>query len=288
MGKISLIAESGADISPRLAEEYGIRIVPMYVTFGEDSRPDGSFPPEEICEFYEKTGILPKTSCTTPADFERVFDEIHAAEPEGEILYLAYSAVTTASYQSALLAAEGRGYVTCIDTTQASAGQGIIVLRMAQLLRQHPEWTMSDARAAVMELIARSRMCFIPSKLEFLRAGGRCSNATALCGSILGIHPLIEMKDGRPTATKKYQGRMERVIARMLRDYSERNNLGRNEIWLMRTPGLPDKCRAAAEEAAKVCGFRTIHWVKTGGVITCHGGPAAFGIAGFAGDAKCQ
>ena len=32
----------------------------------------------------------------------------------------------------------------------------------------------------------------------------------------------------------------------------------------------------------KVCGFENIEWVLAHGVITTHGGPAAFGIAGFA------
>ena len=43
-----------------------------------------------------------------------------------------------------------------------------------------------------------------------------------------------------------------------------------------------EEARRAAEEAARACGFQTIHWVKTGGVITTHGGKGAFGIVGFA------
>ena len=35
--------------------------------------------------------------------------------------------------------------------------------------------------------------------------------------------------------------------------------------------------QAAAEE----CGFREIIWVQANGVITTHGGPAAFGMAGL-------
>ena len=47
------------------------------------------------------------------------------------------------------------------------------------------------------------------------------------------------------------------------------------------TIGLQDEIRAAAEETAKACGFKEIHWIQAQGVITTHGGPAAFGIAGF-------
>ena len=36
-----------------------------------------------------------------------------------------------------------------------------------------------------------------------------------------------------------------------------------------------------AEDAARRCGFRQIHWVRANAVITTHGGPAAFGVAGL-------
>ena len=36
-----------------------------------------------------------------------------------------------------------------------------------------------------------------------------------------------------------------------------------------------------AEETAKSCGFRQVNWIQAGGVITTHGGPATFGVAGF-------
>lgn len=98
MSNIILVAETGADIPPELAQRYGIRIVPMHVSFGSETRDDGTFPPEEICAYYERTGVLPKTSGSVPEDFIRVFDDIHASQPDAQILYLAYSSVTTCSY----------------------------------------------------------------------------------------------------------------------------------------------------------------------------------------------
>ena len=86
---IIMMAETGADIPPELAQRYHIHIVPMHVTFGTETRDDGTFPSEEVCEFYEKTGILPKTSGSVPEDFVKAFDEVHARYPESQILYLA-------------------------------------------------------------------------------------------------------------------------------------------------------------------------------------------------------
>ena len=109
---IILVAETGADIPAETARRRGIEIVPMHVSFGAETRDDGSFPSEEICAYYERTGELPKTSGSMPEDFTRVFDAIHQRAPQAQILYLAYSSVTTCSYQSAQIAVKGRDYVT--------------------------------------------------------------------------------------------------------------------------------------------------------------------------------
>lgn len=87
MGKIILVAETGADIPPHEVERYGIQIVPMHVSFGSETRDDGAFPPEEICAYYERTHELPKTSGSTPEDFRIVFDGIHAIRKPGSCIW---------------------------------------------------------------------------------------------------------------------------------------------------------------------------------------------------------
>lgn len=281
MGKIILMAETGADIPSSEVERYGIQIVPMHVSFGSETRDDGTFPPEEICAYYERTHELPKTSGSTPEDFRIAFDDIHDRQPEAQILYLAYSAATTCSYQSAQIAAEGRDYVTSLDTKAVAAGQCSIVLRMAQLLEANPMWDMAQAVEAAEDLVRRSRMCFIPRDMKYLRAGGRVSNAVALCGDLLGIHPIIELQDGHLIATKKLRGQMSKLAPRLVTEYAMERDLARDDLWLICAPGLSEESKEAAEHAARNCGFQNVTWVNTGGVITTHGGPGAFGVVGF-------
>ena len=281
MGKIILVAETGADIPQELAERYRIHIVPMHVSFGNVTKDDGVFPAEEICRYYETTGELPKTSGSVPEDFTKAFDAIHGQNPEAQILYLAYSSVTTVSYQSALIASEGRDYVTSVDTKSVSAGQCAIVVTMARLLEEHPEWDMAAAVAAAEGLIQRAKMAFIPNDMEYLRAGGRVSNAVALCGKLLGIHPVIEIQNGKLVATRKPRGKLSTLAPELVERYTLDNDLDREELWLIRTPRMDESIISSAEEVAQSLGFRKITWVQTGGVITTHGGPGAFGMAGF-------
>ena len=278
--EIILVAETGSDLTPQQAQENGIYLVPMHVTMGDQTLDDGSFPPEEVCAYYQKTGTVPKTSASGPFDFKTVFDRLHEQFPDKKILHLAYSAVTTASYHNALVEGEHRDYVTSIDTKHVSVGQAAVVLHAAKLLREQPGISVEELAKQVLENAARTCMCFIPQNLDYLRAGGRVSNAVALVGNILGLHPCIEILDGKLMAKKKYRGSLAKIVPNLIREYTEHNRLQKDHLYFIWSPGLPDQMKRLAEQTAAGLGYHNVEWMKTGCVITCHGGPGCFGIVG--------
>lgn len=282
MEKIILVAETGSDLTVELAQEYGIYVAPMHVTFEDKTLDDGKFPVEDIVKYYKNTGKLPKTSGCNPGDFVTLFDEIHEKHPEAKILYLAYSAVTTCSYQSAQIAAQDRDYVTFVDTKQVSVGQGAVVIYVAQYLKAHPDCSMEELVSVAYEAVGRAKMCFIPDNLEFLRAGGRVSNAAYFGATLLNLHPTIEILDGKLVATKKYRGKMSRICSKLIKEYTELYQLDTEVLWLVYTIGLSDEVKESVQKTVEELGFKKLYWVQAHGVITTHGGPAAFGIAGFA------
>ena len=281
MSKIILMAESGSDITPELAQQFGISIVPMHVTFGGETRDDGAFPVTEMFDHYKATHEPPRTSGCTPHDFEVAFERTLAGETDAQILYLAYSACTTCSMQSAVMAADGRKDVRLIDTKSVSAGQMAVVLRVAKALREHPDMTMDEAAAVANEAISTIRMGFIPGDLDYLRAGGRVSNAAYLGAKILGLHPLIEIQDGKLLSTKKYRGSMARVIVQMAKEFPEQNGLDKDEIYLIYGDGLAEDVKRDVERILRDKGYQVKGWVRTGCVIAAHSGPGSFGIVGF-------
>lgn len=279
--KIILVAETGSDITKELAEQFGIVLVPMHVCMGNETLDDGTFPPEEICAYYERTGSLPTTSGSTIYDFESVYDWIFEKNPDAQVLHLAYSAVTTCSYRSSQLAVEVKAYkdkVQIVDTKQVSVGQCAVVVAIAEWLREHPKATLDEAADKARSISEQTKMCFVPNNLDYLRAGGRCSNAAALDGNLLSLHPCIEVIDGKLIAGKKYRGRMNRVARALFRDFSAKHHLQKERIYFIRTPYMDEMVRTALDEEASASGYKEILWVKTGCVITCHGGPGAFGI----------
>ena len=281
--KILITAETGSDIPKELAAELGIPLIPMHVSMGSETLDDGAFPPEDVCAYYDRTGKAPTTSGSTPYDFESVYDAIFAENPDAQILHLAYSAVTTCSYHSCELAIEGKDYaqnVRIVDTKHVSVGQCAVALAMHKWLNANPEATLDEAAAMAETIGLQTKMCFIPKNLDYLRAGGRCSNAVALVGNLLQLHPCIEIIDGRLIAGKKYRGKLSAQAPVLLREFTAKHDLKKDHIYFINTPYMEESVRTALDAEAAALGFRKVTWIRTGCVITCHGGPGAFGIVG--------
>lgn len=282
-GRIIISAETGSDITKEMAQTYGVTLIPMHVTMGDKTLDDGAFPPEDVCAYYDRTGKCPTTSGSTPHDFESVYDRLFAEDPDLRILHLAYSAVTTCSYSSCHLAIKGKSYennVRVVDTKHVSVGQCAVVLAMVQWLTDHPEATLDEAANAAVQVSEKTKMCFVPDNLDYLRAGGRCSNAAALVGNLLHLHPCIEVIDGKLIAGKKYRGRLSRVAPSLMRDFAAKHDLKKEQVYFIVTPYMDEAVRTALDNEAAEMGFKKVTWIKTGCVITCHGGPGAFGIVG--------
>ena len=282
-GKILRSAESGSDIPKELARELGVVLIPMHVSMGSETLDDGTFPPEDVCAYYDRTGKVPTTSGSTPYDFESVYDRLYEENPNLQILHLAYSAVTTCSYHSCELAVEGKPYeknVRIVDTKHVSVGQCAVVAAVAAWLKDHPEATLDEAAAAAVAIGEQTKMTFIPDNLDYLRAGGRCSNAVALVGNLLQLHPCIEIIGGKLIAGKKYRGQLAKVAPALLKEFIAKHQLSRAHMYFIHTPYMKEEVRNALDAEAAALGIREVTWIKTGCVITCHGGPGAFGIVG--------
>ena len=283
MSSIILLAETGSDLTAELAAQHHVVLVPMHVSLGDATLDDGTFPAEDVCTYYDRTGKTPTTSGSTPYDFEGVLEEIFSRDPDARVLYLAYSAVTTCSYHSCELALAEKPYaknVRLVDTKHVSVGQGAAVMATARWLQEHPEATLEEAADKAAEICLQTKMCFIPKNLDYLRAGGRCSNAVALVGNLLNLHPCIEIIDGKLIAGKKYRGAMTRLAPVLLREFTEKHGLNKDHIYFICTPYMEEGIRTVLDAEAAALGYRNITWMKTGCVITCHGGPGAFGIVG--------
>ncbi len=283
MREILISTESGSDLPPEVVEQYGFYVRPMHVIMDGLSREDGSFPVDEVYEYYERTKRVPSTSAVNPEEYERFWTQLRNDHPDSVIFHFTYSSKASSTHQSAMVAVKNFEDIHIIDTKQVSGGCTAHMIACHDLIcKKEADVTDYEALADECRALADDAVChFIPGTLEYLRAGGRVSNAAYLGASILQLKPLIEMEDGKLVTTKKYRGSMGRILDRFMRDFTTKYKLKKDCLYLMYSKGLDRNTFDRMKEIALSMGFLKTIYVMTGCVISCHGGKGAIGLAGM-------
>ena len=281
MKKYIFTTESGSDLSKEIIDRYNIQIIPMHVIMDEQTYPDGSFEVQKVFDYYEKTGTLPKTSGSTPQDNTEVFKEVFAKYPDAHIIHIAYSAVTTVSYNAANIAAQDFENVHLVDSKNVSIGAAAIVKATAQFIEENPDKSPEDIIAFVEDVRQRTHMNFLPKTLVYLRAGGRVSNLAFYGANILKIFPSINLVNGYLVPGKKYRGSFDRALKKMIKDFFESYDIDPETILIVGAPSVEDNYKEIILNLLRENGVEEARWMKAGAVISCHGGPGAIGITGI-------
>lgn len=281
MNKFIILTESGADLPLDLVNLHQIHVLPMHVIMDNVDYPDGSISVTEVYDYYKRTKKVPTTSAINPNEYLCAFEKIIEENPECSIIHISYSSKASCTYQNALIASDDMKKVYHVDSLNVSGGETAIVLKADELINKHPDILPEDLIEKIESFVARARVSFIPGNLEYLRAGGRLSNAAYLGASILQLKPLIEIVDGQLVATKKFRGAMSRIAEKYVNEYLDRYNMDKEQLYLIYSLGLEEYIKLRIEEIVKGKGFKKIKWVQTGCVISTHSGPGAIGIAGF-------
>ncbi|ALV22403.1 DegV family protein [Carnobacterium antarcticum] len=282
MKKIVFSTESGADLPIDLIQQHAIQVVPMHVVMdGKDYLDDGSTPVTDIYDFYERTKTIPTTTSTNPNEYHEFFTKIKKAYPDCIIVHIGYTSKASSSFQNARIVSEDFEDLYLIDALNVSGGLTAIVMYAVDLLEKQPNIELDQLLTHIRASVFKARLAFVPGSLEFLRAGGRVSNMAYLGASLLKLKPLIELIDGKLMSTKKYRGKMSRVAEELLHDYLNRYDIDKEQLYFLYSLGLEKSIQHRMSELAAEKGFKNIKWIQTGSVISTHGGPGAFGVAGL-------
>ena len=210
MNKIVITADSICDLSAELIEKSGVKIIPLYVNLGENSYKDGlELKPEEIYAYVAEKHELPKTSAAAIPDYIEFFSQL---TKEGyDVVHFNISSTMSVTHQNAKMAAEEvEGNVYVIDSANLSTGTGLLVLDAADLRDEGK--SAEEIYNEILRRIPLVRASFVVDQLDYLKMGGRCSSVAALGANLLKLHPLIEVKDGKMGAGKKYRGGIDAVM----------------------------------------------------------------------------
>jgi DegV family protein with EDD domain len=193
---VRIVTDSVSDLPPAVADDLGIAVVPLTVSFGSDTYRDGiDLSADQFYKKLKESRVFPTTSAPSPAAFAQVFDGL--AEQTDEIVVIAISAKLSGTHDAALQGAtlmKKRCRVHVMDSRLAAIGQGFIAMKAARAAQSGA--SVDEVMEVVRRNIPRAEILAAFDTLEYLRRGGRIGAAKAYLGSMLNINPLIALKDG--------------------------------------------------------------------------------------------
>lgn len=269
-----LSADSTLDMPPELLAQYDIRVIPSYVTMGENTVDDWpDLTQKDLLDFVRQSGQLAKTSAANPGDYENWFRKLRS---EGRpVVHVAKSSALSSCWQNACMAAQEVGGVWVVDSRNLAGGTSLTILAA---LRSGPD----DAAAAAAYMEAyRERIdgSFVIETLEFLRKGGRCSALAALGANILKLRPEIVFDDGVMRVGKKYRGAYRKCVYEYLDDQLAKLPAYETDLVYMnhtiQDPAFLAELKAYVKQKT---GCRELIEYPASSAISTHCGPNTFGV----------
>ena len=273
---IRITSDSTCDLG-KLVEERNIGIKPLQVNLGVDVYSDGvDITPQDIFAYVAKTNELPKTSAPSIADYEEFFKEQLAFGDE--IVHFNISSKSSGSHNFAKQAAESfNGKVRVIDSMNLSSGQGLVVLKAADLRDEGK--SADEIEEAVVAIRAKVNTSFIPDRLDYLYKGGRVSGMVKTVAAMFKIHPLIYMEGGQLLPGKKYKGKMTALIKQYVADLKELYpNYDKSLCFVTHSSADQELVDAAKAAVAEHFQFDKVEETIAGSIITSHCGKGTLGV----------
>jgi DegV family protein with EDD domain len=272
---VKIVTDSVADISPEMAGELGITVVPLNVVFGNEIYRDGVDLTTD--DFYRKLAenkILPTTSTPPLQTFIEVYEKL--AEESEEILVITISRKLSATGESALKAVESvqkKCRIEIIPSQWAMMGEGLLVIAAAKAANDGKN--IDELIHLTNQNISRVSMRIAFDTLEYLKRGGRIGKAKALLGSMLKVNPILGIKDGEvfPFGQERSRNKAMQNLYNFVTSYSRIEGLAVEDAT------TPDEANEFAARIRDVFPEVPIYRSKVSPVIGTNVGPRVIGVS---------
>jgi DegV family protein with EDD domain len=192
MRKIAIITEDVCSLPQRLIREFEIKIVKTRLYFPELEK----FPHKNIYQLIQETKSVPKTSAPPPGDYLRVYKEV--LKDFEKALVITISSKLSACFNSAFEAKElfeKPERIFLFDSKQAVAGQGLLILKAANLIREGKE--IKEILEVLKKIRPKIKLFGFLKTTFWAERSGRINSKLALAFKIfksLGIYPYFGIK----------------------------------------------------------------------------------------------
>ncbi|MDI7275600.1 MAG: DegV family protein, partial [Anaerolineae bacterium] len=211
---IQVLVDSASSITPDVARELGLHLIPMKVSFGEETFLDGVT--LDATGFYQRLReqrALPITSQPSAGEFLEVFQRLTADGSEVLCVLISHQLSGTLSSAEAARDMLPDRSIHIFNSLSVSIGQALMALAAVDMASANQP--IEAILAQLERMRAQMRVFFVVDTLEFLQRGGRIGGATALLGTMLSIKPLLHLANGRIEPLEKVRTK-QKAVERML------------------------------------------------------------------------
>ena len=278
MGKnIIIAAESTADLSPALIEQFHIHVLRHGVRLGDAQFRDGlDVTPENVFSYYRETGELPKTYSVNVAEYEAFFKQ--ATDDGSAVILFTVGSALSSSYQNAHIAAESFDGVYVVDSRNLSVGIAMLVLAACDMVRDGLDAAAVYERCCAMR--DKVDMTFVVSDIEFLKNGGRCSAMAALGANLLQLKPCLLVRNGKVQVGKNYRGKLTKVHPEYLRErMGDGSDIDSHRAILVHTNLEEEQIAAYCDAIRALVPLEELYVTQAGCSISTNCGYDSIGLA---------
>jgi DegV family protein with EDD domain len=274
----AIVLDSTADLADPGSRHPNWSMVPLTVSFGDETFHDHV--DIDTGEFYRRLRAAPRpprTAAPSPGAWQEAFEALHGYR---RVLVLPVSRHLSSSAQTAEIAARavdpGGARITVLDAGSASLGTLVLAEALQRLLvRGLPENEVMRGFQAARE---RLHVVFSVDTLEYLQRGGRIGRAQAMVGGMLGLRPILTLRDGEVEPLRKVRG-ARRAHVEFERFLIEHAGPGSVHVAVVHAEA-PEAAERLVEMARRAVPHAVIdHVGELGAVVGTHGGPGTLGLA---------
>ncbi len=279
MKPVKIMTDTCSDITPEVAEKYGIKLLPIHIIFGEEEYLDGF----EISanQFYEKLAsdsIHPKTAQITVQEH---IDAFTSLADDYEIIYVPISANASGTYQSAMLARntvldeKEDAVIHVFENSTFSYGYGYWVIEAAKMASDGK--SSDEILSMLSDKISSTDVILNVQSLDFLQKGGRISSASKIIANVLDISPILAIEGGLVVSRTKVRG-SKKVFSKMVSMVEENCGGNYDQTICIMTGTNPEVANKLIEIFKEKTNFRNFVCGQVGPCVGTHTGPDVFGI----------
>ena len=280
MPDYKIITDSCCDFPTEMYAKLDLTMLPLKVEFRGDIQNDRN--DDSLKEMYNgfRNGEAAKTSAVNPEQWATAIKPI--LDQGMDALVMAFSSGLSATYQSAVIAAEElkESYpdrkVLVVDTLAASLGQGLLVWYACK--KRDEGMSLEELYAWVEENKLHLCHWFTVDDLMYLKRGGRVSATTALVGTMLQIKPVLHVDDeGHLINVAKARGRKNSIDALAKKVAELGGDYDNSTMFITHGDCLEDAQYLAGLLREKY-GVKEVLISYVGSVIGSHSGPGTLAL----------